>query len=108
MMSHQEALTTYQAMTGLTAQMVDAAGSSDWERLALLEQECSACVERLKQCEPAAAMQGAEREQKVRAIRTMLEHDRMVRDLVSPWMARLAALLNNGETERRLARAYGG
>jgi flagellar protein FliT len=108
MMTHHEALMTYQTMAGLTGQMVEAASSSDWERLALLEQECSACVRQLKECEPLSAMQGAEREQKVQAIRTMLAHDREVRDLVSPWMARLAALLNNGETERRLARAYGG
>ena len=108
MMTHHQALMTYQAMAGLTEQMVEAASSSDWERLALLEHECAACVRQLKESEPVGAMQGAEREQKVQAIRTMLAHDRAVRDLVSPWMARLAALLNNGETERRLTRAYGG
>jgi flagellar protein FliT len=37
----------------------------------------------------------------------MLAADRQIRDLTTPWMARLSALINNTSTERRVARAYG-
>jgi flagellar protein FliT len=38
----------------------------------------------------------------------MLADDRKIRDLTTPWMGRLSAMINNTATERRLARAYGG
>lgn len=44
---------------------------------------------------------------KVNAIRRMLDTDRQIRDITTPWMAHLSALINNTSTERRVARAYG-
>jgi flagellar protein FliT len=107
MMTSEEIVTVYEAMVRLTEQMVQAASASDWDRLVLLEQQCAAHVRRLKQDEPAQALEGASRERKVEAIRKMLDDDRKIRDLTLPWMARLSALISHTGTERRLASAYG-
>jgi flagellar protein FliT len=95
-------------MRTLTGQMVAAAESNDWDRLVLLEQQCSAHVAHLKAHEPGLALEGDSRERKVSAIRQMLDDDRRIRDLTMPWMARLSALIASSGAERRLARAYGG
>lgn len=107
MMTSQEVVSVYEAMVVLTEQMVQAAGSGDWDRLVELEKACAAHVARLKQQEPPLALVGASRDRKVEAIRKMLDDDRKIRDLTMPWMAHLSALINNTGAERRLARAYG-
>lgn len=106
MMTSQEVVSVYEDMVGITDQMVRAASDSDWDRLVLLEQQCAACVGRLRDNE-AQALAGAERERKVNAIRKILDDDRKIRDMTMPWMAKLSALISNTGTERRLARAYG-
>jgi flagellar protein FliT len=107
MMTSQEIVATYEAMSQITAQMVAAASAGDWSRLVLLEQQCAAYVTALKESEPPAALEGASRDKKVAAIRKMLADDRQIRDLTLPWMAKLASLIHSTGTERRLARAYG-
>lgn len=106
-MTSQDVVSTYEAMVVLTAQMLDAAGASDWDRLVLLEQQCAAHVRTLKDNEAPVALVGASRTRKVDAIRKMLDDDRKIRDLTMSWMARLSALISNSGAERRLARAYG-
>jgi flagellar protein FliT len=105
-MNSQEIVSLYEAMVGVTDQMVQAATDSDWDRLVLLEQQCAVFVARLRDSEPQP-LAGSERLQKVQAIHRMLDADRQIRDLTQPWMARLTALISNTGTERRLARAYG-
>ena len=107
MMTGQEVVSVYETMVGITDRMLDAATASDWDRLTELEQECAACVRRLREHEGAQPLAGQERVRKVNAIRKMLDADRQIRDLTTPWMARLSALINNTTTERRVARAYG-
>ncbi|TFW18626.1 flagellar protein FliT [Massilia arenosa] len=107
MMTSEEVASVYEAMVALTDQMVQAAESSDWDRLVLLEQQCAVHVLRLKDNEPVGPLQAADRTRKVTAIRKMLDDDRRIRDLTMPWMAKLSALINKTGTERRLARAYG-
>ncbi|UUZ51824.1 flagellar protein FliT [Massilia sp. B-10] len=108
MMTSQEVVTVYEAMMGITEQMVQAAESSDWDRLVLLEQQCAAYTKQLKDSEPALALAGPNRERKVRAIRQMLDDDRRIRDLTMPWMAQLSALISNSGNQRRVSHAYGG
>lgn len=105
-MSSQEVVAVYEAMVVITDQMVLAATNNDWDRMVLLEQQCALHLRQLKDIEPQP-LAGTERVRKVNAIRRMLDGDRKIRDLTTPWMARLSALINNTGTERRLARAYG-
>ncbi len=107
MMTGQEVVSVYEAMVGITDQMLAAAGTGDWDRLAQLEMQCAACVRQLKDNGDGQPLAGQERVRKVDAIRRMLAADRQIRDLTQPWMAKLSAMINNKGTERRLARAYG-
>lgn len=107
MMNGQEVVSVYEAMVGITDQMLAAASSNDWDRLVQLEHQCAACVRQLKDNGDGQPLAGQERVRKVDAIRKMMAADRKIRDLTQPWMANLSALMNNNQTERRLARAYG-
>jgi flagellar protein FliT len=107
MMSGQDVLSIYQAMVELTEQMVTAAADSDWDQLVLLEQRCARHVQTLKEHEPAQALSGAGRQKKIDLIKQLLADDRAIRELTTPWMTQLSALINNTGTERRLAHAYG-
>lgn len=106
-MSAQEVVTVYETMVGISERMLDAASASEWDRLAELEQECAVHAHRLKAHEGGAPLAGQERLRKVDAIRRMLDADRRIRDLTSPWMAHLSSMINSKSTERRVARAYG-
>lgn len=105
-MTSDDIVDTYETMAVITDQMLRAANDSDWDRLAELEQQCALHVRQLKESEPQP-LAGPQRVKKVDAIRRMLAADRQIRDLSTPWMARLSALINNTSTERRVARAYG-
>jgi len=107
MMTGGEVLSVYEAMVGITDQMLAAASADDWDRVTQLEHQCAACVRQLKACGDVQPLAGQERVRKVDAIRKMMAADRKIRDLAQPWMANLSALMNNNQTERRLARAYG-
>jgi flagellar protein FliT len=107
MMTGQDIVSVYEAMVGITDQMLAAAIENDWDRVVQLEQQCNACVRQLKASGDGQALAGQERVRKVNAIRKMLASDRQIRDLTQPWMARLSAMMNNNATERRIARAYG-
>jgi flagellar protein FliT len=107
MMNGQEVVSLYEAMVGITDQMLTAATASDWDRLATLELQCAACVRQLKANGDTQPLAAQERSRKVDAIRKMLAADRQIRDLTQPWMAKLSAMINNKGTERRVARAYG-
>ena len=39
--------------------------------------------------------------------RQILAHDRAIRDLTTPWMAQLAALIGNAGAQRKLSMSYG-
>jgi flagellar protein FliT len=107
MMTSEEVLSSYEAMAALTAQMLVAANNGEWERFMQLEQRCAMHVARLKQNDQAPALPAPARQKKVELIRKLLADDRKIRDLTTPWMAQLAALINSTHTERRLASAYG-
>jgi len=106
-MNEQEIVSLYEAMVGITDQMLAAATANDWDRLATLELQCAACVRQLKANGDGQPLAGQERVRKVDAIRRMLAADRQIRDLTQPWMAKLSAMINNKGNERRVARAYG-
>jgi flagellar protein FliT len=108
MMTGQEVLSVYEEMVELTGQMLAAANAGDWDQLVELEHHCHARVQLLKQAEPAEALNASGRQKKTAIIRKILEDDRKIRDLTTPWMAQLSALINNTGTQRRLAHAYRG
>lgn len=107
-MTNHDVLCVYAAMGELTGQMVAAAHASDWEHLQDLEHRLTAHVAVLRASEGMVRLEGEQRAQKATLIKQMLDNDRKVRDLLTPWMAQLSRLINSTGTERRLVNAYGG
>jgi flagellar protein FliT len=108
MMNNEQVISLYETVSELTGSMLAAAQARDWENLAMLESRCASHIQVLQAREPAAsALPEPLRTRKVQIIHQILQHDRKIRDLTTPWMAELSALLNNVGSERRLARAYG-
>lgn len=106
-MTGQDVVSVYEAMVGITDQMLAAATANDWDRVVQLEQQCAACVRQLKANGDGAPLAGQERVRKANAIRKMLASDRQIRDLTQPWMAKLQSMISNKTVERRVAHAYG-
>ena len=106
-MTNHDVLSLYATMGDLTTEMVTAANASDWEHLQVLEQRLTAHVAVLKSTEGTVRLEAEQRAQKATLIKQMLDNDRKVRDLITPWMAQLSRLINSTGTERRLVNAYG-
>ncbi|MDB5952312.1 MAG: flagellar protein FliT [Massilia sp.] len=106
-MNSEQVITLYETVSDLTGQMLQAAQSRDWENLAALESHCASHIQCLKDGEPVVALTGDTRARKVRIIHQILAHDRQIRDLVSPWMAELASMINSTSASRKLSTAYG-
>lgn len=97
----------YESMSELTAQMLSAARSRDWDKLVELESRCAGHVRTLQESEGRLALDGASRDRKVSLIHKILADDRAIRDITSPWMAELAALINSTGNQRKLRSVYG-
>lgn len=107
-MDTQEILSLYENVAEITDQMLSAARTGDWERLAALESHCSSQVEILKQNDKSRQpLTPLAREKKTRIIKKILDDDRQIRDITEPWMAQLSAMINSVGTERKLSQAYG-
>lgn len=107
MLNSEQVISLYQSMSTLTAQMLAAARSRDWENLAELESHCASHVQTLKDGESLVPLSGQLRATKIKIIHQILAHDREIRDLTQPWMAELSALINSTGAERKLSKAYG-
>jgi flagellar protein FliT len=107
MVNAEQVIEIYEHMSDLTGQMLSAARARDWETLAKLEARCAGHVRTLQAGAGTLPLAGAPRERKVSLIHKILADDRAIRDLTTPWMAELAALLSSTTAERKLNRAYG-
>lgn len=99
-------LDIYAAISAKTGEMVDAAKSSDWDRLIALEQDCRALIEQLKGSDAGAAVGAHFVQRKIRFIRKALADDAEIRKFTEPWMTQLEAYLGRARQEQRLQRAY--
>jgi flagellar protein FliT len=106
-MNGEQVISLYETVSAITGQMLQAAQSRDWENLAALESDCASHIQYLKDGEPVTPLTGAIRARKVAIIHQILAHDRQIRDLVTPWMAELASLINSTGASRKLSAAYG-
>jgi flagellar protein FliT len=106
-MNSEEILALYEAVSKITDQMLSAARQGDWDRLIMLEQHCANHVQTLQNGEPPQPLTGALRQRKVQIIHKILADDREIRDLAEPWMAQLAQMINNTQSQRKLQHAYG-
>lgn len=99
-------LEVYEAVGQITDRMLAAAQGGEWDRLTELEHQCAALLASLPAAGTSAPLALDGRARKVQIIQKILADDRAIRDLVSPWMAELAARLNSASTSRKLTTTY--
>lgn len=107
MMNGDQVVSLYETVSDLSGKMLAAAQAGDWEGLMELEARCASHVQVLREGEAVVALTDERRTRKVAMLRKILADDRAIRDLTSPWMAKLSAMLQSSGAERRLAQAYG-
>ena len=106
MSEHEHNLEIYVSISGKTGEMLEAARSSDWDRLVALEQDCRALIETLKHTDAGAGAGARFAQRKIALIRKMLADDVEIRKFTEPWMTQLEAYLGSARQEHRLRRAY--
>ncbi len=106
-MEYQNTIVLYESVAAIMKDMLHAARMQDWDALTELEDSCAQHVERLKNIELSEPLPNDALKRKVASIKSILADDREIRNLASPWMARLNKLMHSNQTEQRLTQAYG-
>jgi flagellar protein FliT len=106
MSQYEHILDIYSAISAKSGEMVEAAKSSDWDRLIALEQDCRALIERLKLHDAGPAVGAEFVQRKIRFIRKALADDAEVRKYTEPWMTQLEDYLGSARREKQLQHAY--
>lgn len=102
-------LNLYESMSGLSAQMADAARENDWDRLTTLEHQVTDLREQMVRQdpqEPSASLSETERRRKIELIKRMLADDREVRRHTDPWMDSVRQMLGGNVRGRAMRNAY--
>ncbi|PKO46946.1 MAG: flagellar protein FliT [Betaproteobacteria bacterium HGW-Betaproteobacteria-22] len=107
-MEYQDTVVLYESVASIMQQMLHAARMQDWDRLTELEKHCAQHIATLKTLDDHRPLPRDALKRKVASIKSILADDREIRHLVSPWMARLNAMMQGSyASEQRLMRAYG-
>ncbi len=107
MMEYQNTIVLYESVAAIMKDMLHAARMQDWDTLAALESDCAQHVEVLKAIENSEPLPSDALKRKVESIKSILADDREIRNLASPWMAKLNKFMHHGQTEQRLTQACG-
>lgn len=102
-----QTISIYQEVSAITDRMLAAARNNDWESLAELEQQCSGRIDILRANEATPPLSAFDRQLKIGVIRKILDDDRQIRAIISPWMDQLSALINSSGAQRKLSQTYG-
>lgn len=97
----------YEDMSTLSAQMVEAARTQDWDHLGLLEQSVSRLRNILMQEESNSSLSSSETERKRLLIQRILEDDAEIRRHTEPWMEHVRQFLGSSNQQRQVERVYG-
>lgn len=93
-MAAKTALDYYKNISATTSQMLAAAQDQDWDLLVTLEQDCASYRDTLIELETVRPVGEAFSKVKAAYIKKILDDDRQIRELVSPWMKKLEGMLN--------------
>jgi flagellar protein FliT len=97
----------YQEMSALSARMVEAARSHDWEQLIALESKVAALRNVLMASDENTGLPAADRSLKAALIQRILDDDAEIRRHTEPWMEHVRQFLGDTRTQRRVEQAYG-
>ncbi|HTJ92013.1 MAG TPA: flagellar protein FliT [Pararobbsia sp.] len=107
MNSSLELFSYYDAIIAVTVRMLDAARKDDWNQLFQLQGEYVRLVDEIRPIDARVALDEAERQRKHDLIRQILDNDAAIRDLASPRIARLSALIASDRQTIALRDMYG-
>ena len=96
----------YQEMSALSARMVRAAESQDWDQLVALEKNVAALRDALMAEDDNSHLAPGERGLKAELIQRILDDDAAVRRHTEPWMEHVRQYLGGAAKRRKLERAY--
>lgn len=97
----------YEAISAVTARMLNAARNDDWNHLFKLQREYERLVDEIRPIDAGILLDDADRQRKHELIRQILDHDAEIRDLASPRLARLSALIASKRQTHALHAMYG-
>jgi flagellar protein FliT len=100
-------IASYEALTGLTARMHDAASRGDWDALIAIEQERGALLAAMKPFDTATPLDEAARARKNTLIGEILACDAEIRAAVQSWMAGFQRDMQSNAQELRVLKTYG-
>ena len=106
-MAHENAvIDCYEQIAPLVARMLELARAGNWDALVTLEAQFRADIEILKKIDTTDALDLSQRAQKHRLLQRILADDAEIRNILSPQLARLGALLGSMQQQHNLHQAY--
>lgn len=96
----------FEQMSALSAKMVEAARTKNWDDLVSLEASVVTLREALK-AEPDASLPPEQTALKATLIQRILDDDAEVRRHTEPWMEHVRQFLGDGARKRQVEKAYG-
>ncbi|HPX88207.1 MAG TPA: flagellar protein FliT [Methylophilaceae bacterium] len=105
-MEQQNTVVLYESVAGIMHRMLDAAKQQEWDALAEMESHCAQMVQMIKVMETASSLTEEELARKLISVKSILANDREIRNIVSPWMAKLNAMMHSNQMEQKLSQAY--
>ena len=109
MLSMSDQIDRYEEIRALSADMVNAARSNDWERLVTLERSVAALRDELVAnagLDPDATTSAMEIDHKRGLIQQILEDDAEVRRHTEPWMEHVRQFLGSQNRRKQVQHAY--
>ena len=106
MLAMPSQIARYEEMRELSARMVEAARSKDWDSLVTLE-KAVADLRRTLIDEDDSSLSSADIERKAGLIRQILVDDAEIRRHTEPWMEHLRRFLGDASKKQQVDRAYG-
>jgi flagellar protein FliT len=107
MLAMPSQIATYQEMSALSAQMVEAARANDWERLIGLEQSVATLRDTLLAEDDNSRLSSPEIDLKRALIQRILDDDAEIRRHTEPWMEQVRQFLGGNVRRKQVERAYG-
>lgn len=98
----------YEEMSALSARMVEAARSHEWDRLIDLEAAVAALRNTLmNDASATTVLSSADQARKAALIQKILADDAEVRRYTDPWMERVRHFLGRNNQRKKIEHAYG-
>lgn len=104
----QQTLGFYESIKRTTGEMLDAAQRGDWDELLRKEAQCADLIEQLKVHAKLHPLGSDDTQNKIQIIQQVLADDAAIRNLLSPWLAKVGNLLQTNSMAKKAERAYKG